>query len=119
MTKCRLTARKSIPRQWEIAVSVSDHGHLPMIPALDRDGRVPGVPGQFAGEAAGGDGEGGHDGLEFVAEFVHGEFDGGDDLAARSEDGHGNAADTGFEFPASDGDAGESGDGEGSAEPVG
>ena len=68
---------------------------------------------------AGGDGEGGHDGLEFVAEFVDGEFDGGDDVAAWSEDGHGDTADAGFEFPAGDGDAGESGDGEGAAESVG
>ena len=80
---------------------------------------LPGVAGEFAGEAAGGDGEGGHDGLEFVAEVVDGEFDGGDDVAAWSEDGHGDAADAGFEFPAGDGDAGESGDGEGAAEPVG
>ena len=74
---------------------------------------------QLAGQAAGGDGQGGHDRLQFVAEVVDGEFDGGDDVAAWSEDGHRDAADAGFEFPAGDGDPGEPGDGQGAAEPVG
>ena len=58
-------------------------------------------------------------GWRSLVEVVDGEFDGGDDVPARSEDGHGDAADAGFEFPAGDGDAGESGDGQRPAKTVG
>src|SRR6478609_3812261 len=65
--------------------------------------------GQFAGQAAGGDHQGGHDAWQVVLEIGGGDLDRGDHVSAGAEDGRGDTVDVGFEFPAADRDPGQPG----------